>query len=149
MRKHGGEKRNGAALRPRGGLIPLDEAHGRPCPLPAGRRRGELQARMLAWQGGGQRRRFVPRKEPIKTSGASFSRLPTLDGRTAGDRGRWEPWDEGSGPLKQPAISLRPGSYVHEGVCASRGVADRPRDLWCLFSWPPLSSFFPSTFFSC
>lgn len=131
-------------LRPQGGLIPLYEAHGCPCPLPAARRRGELQPRMLAWQGGGQRRRFVPRKEPIKTSGASFSRP---------DFGRANAWRQGKvGALERRIghLSNRPSHYGQDRMC-TRGLRCGVSRIGCaiydVFLRPPLSSFFLPPFF--
>lgn len=97
---------------------------------------------MLSWQGGGHRRRFVPRKEPLKTSGASFSRV---------DFRRAIAWRQARGlnsvdpPLKQPVISLRPGSYSERGGSPPRGRVAR----FTASFRPPTNSVlrFSSTFF--
>lgn len=100
-------------------------------------------ARLAGWRATATLR---PSKGADKNLGSIFfsarlwtgERLETREGGSLGTKDR---------PLKQPAISLRPGSYVHEGV-ALRGVADRLRDLWCLFTAATFFVF-PSTFFSC
>lgn len=127
-----------------GGFIPLRRGAWHPrSPSSSSRGGDDLHRRMFAWQGGGQRRRFVPRKEPIKTSGTSFS--PTDFRRTNAWR-QARDLEQKDWPLKQPAISLRPGSYGEREDSRS-GVSriGRP-DLWSLFT--RVSFFvFPSTFF--
>lgn len=130
--------------RPQGGFTPLRRGAWHPrSPSSSSRGGDDLHRRMFAWQGGGQRRRFVPRKEPIKTSGTSFS--PTDFRRTNAWR-QARDLEQKDRPLKQPAISLRPGSYGERED--SRGGVSRigRPDLWSLFM--RVSFFvFPSTFF--
>jgi len=75
-----------------------------------------LQRGMLSWQGGGHRRRFVRRKEPLKTWDPrhiffaarllASERLETRSAAFVAAR---------SEPLKQATISLRPGPYSARG----------------------------------
>jgi len=75
-----------------------------------------LQRGMLPWQGGGHRRRFVRRKEPLKTWDPrhiffaarllASERLETRSAAFVAAR---------SEPLKQATISLRPGPYSARG----------------------------------
>lgn len=93
-------------------------------------RRMHLFERMLPWQGGGQRRRFVPRKEPIKTSVASFSRID-FRGTNAWRQDRWLDLDDW--PLKQPAISLWPGLYGERRGSPGLCIMNRPRTIYDVF----------------
>lgn len=75
-----------------------------------------LRHGMLPWHGGGHRRRFVRRKEPLKTWDSrriffatrlsADKRLETRSAALTAAR---------SEPLKQATISLRPGPYSARG----------------------------------
>jgi len=75
-----------------------------------------LRRGMLPWQGGGHRRRFVRRKEPLKTW--DLRRIFFAARLSAGERleTRFAALTAArSEPLKQVTISLRPGPYSVRG----------------------------------
>lgn len=100
------------ALEPR---VPGTPSHPE-CASAVFRRGMHLRRGMLPWQGGGHRRRFVRRKEPLKTWDPrriffatrllAGERLETRSAALAAAR---------SEPLKQATISLRPGPYSARG----------------------------------